>query len=146
VLPQKAAGSHERDFTDGLETSLPALAIGITDETAHVNLQKELTSIAHHAADAQRMFSMENPSASAPALLAGFDETRHLLAWVYAAPSGAAKLTPTEMNRLLPALQTKVDQFERAANFALGVHLEASVDPPGPPPPPTPFLRFEQSQ
>jgi LmbE family N-acetylglucosaminyl deacetylase len=144
ALPGKPPG-HEKDFTDGIDTSLAALANGIANEHARSNLQQTLASISQHATEATRSFSIQNTSACAPALLVGLDEARKLLVWTAAAPSGAAQLTLDEMNRVLPAIRTKVEQFQRAANLALGVRLEASVDPPGPAPAPSPFPRLEQS-
>ncbi len=46
---------------------------------------------------------------------------------------------------MLIPLRSKLDQFQAAANEALGIYFEATVDPPGPPPGPSYFPRMEQT-
>jgi hypothetical protein len=90
--------------------------------------------------EASKVFSMSDPSASAPALLAGRKETEELIKQVE-----QSQLSAIDKAALLPPLLTKLEQFEQAANEALGIHFELTVDPPGPPPGPSYFPRMEQT-
>lgn len=141
VFPAKAADAREADFFDGMDTSLPSLAGRIgTEESKAAFLRPALASIAKHVDEAIKLFSVQDTAACAPVLLAGLSETKKLIAQVESSQlSSAAKAD------LLPSLHTKAEQFEQAANQALGVLLDASVDMPGPPPPPSYFPRMEQT-
>jgi LmbE family N-acetylglucosaminyl deacetylase len=140
VLPPLPAGAHEQDYTDGLDTSLSGLAARVSQEAIREKLRQSLSSIAQYADNAARLVSVSDPNACAPALLAGLNETRRLMAWVT-----SSQLSPAEKSDLLPALRTKEAQFEQAANEALGIALDASVDPAGGPLPTSLFPRMEQT-
>ena len=140
VLPQ-ARGFFEKDFFDGIDTSLPGLAARIgSEQTKAPFLRPALTSIAKHVDEATAAFSIENPSACAAPLLTGLAETEKLIAQIE-----ESQLSPGAKAELLPSLRTKEQQFEQAANESLGVALEASVDPPGGPAAPSYFPRMEQT-
>ncbi|HLJ91359.1 MAG TPA: NEW3 domain-containing protein [Candidatus Angelobacter sp.] len=141
VLPAKAADAKEDDFMDGIDTSLPALAERIGSEEKKVSfLRPALVSLAKHIEEASRLFSMRDPSPCATPLLAGLDETKKLIRQVEESP-----LSASDKAILLPSLNTKREQFEDAANEALGIFFEVSADPPGPPPQQTFFFRMEQT-
>ena len=141
VLPAKAAGEHESDFFDGIDTSLPGLAARIGNEEAKATfLRASLASIARQVDDAAKAFSLQDTSACAAPLLAGLAQTQELIARIEESP-----LSPAAKAELLPSLRTKEQQFEDAANEALGVTMEVSVDPPGPPPGPSYFPRLQQT-
>ncbi len=142
VLPNKSANQHENDFFDGIDTSLPGLAARAGEEEAKAPfLKPALASIARHVDDATRAFNIQDLSASAPALLAGLAETQKLIEQV-----DQSQLSAVAKAAVLPSLRTKEEQFEQAVNEALGVLLEASVDPQGgPPTTPSYFPRMEQT-
>ncbi len=57
----------------------------------------------------------------------------------------ASPLSDASKADLLASLRTEKAYFEQAANEALGIYFEATVDPPGPPPGPSYFPRMEQT-
>jgi len=139
VLPPKSA--HEDDFLDGLDTSLPGLVARVGSEEAKVPfLRSALTSLAKHVDDATKVFSIQDSSACAAPLLAGLAETQKLIEQIESSQLSAAMKA-----EILPSLRTKEEQFEEAANEALGVVLDASVNPPGGPAAPSYFPRMEQT-
>src|SRR5262249_44541676 len=71
---------HEDDFFEEIDTSLPGLAARIgADQSKAPFLRPALISIQKHVEEATKLFSMSDPSASAPALLAGREETQKLI-------------------------------------------------------------------
>ncbi len=120
-----AAGAHENDFFDGIDTSLPALAGRLgTDQSAVPWLRPQLQAIAKIVDDATAAANQSPQSAGAP-LLKGLDLTRTLIARVE-----AAKLSAIEKADLLVNLRTKEQEFEDAANLALGFDLEIGPGTP----------------
>ncbi|HEV2960920.1 MAG TPA: NEW3 domain-containing protein [Candidatus Angelobacter sp.] len=141
TLGSIAAGQHENDLLDGIDTSLPALAARIGNEEGKAPfLRPSLVSIAKHVDEATGVFSLQDPTPCAAPLLAGLAETNKLLQQVE-----ESQLSPTAKAELLPSLRTKREQFELAANEALGVYFDVSADVPGPPPGPSYFPRMEQT-
>jgi LmbE family N-acetylglucosaminyl deacetylase len=139
TLPKSSA--HEDDFFDGIDTSLSGLAAVIGDQKGDVPfLAPALASIAKHVDEANKLFSLQDPSACAPPLLAGSEETSALIDQIE-----KSHLSPESKERLLVPLETKLQQFYAAAAEALGVYFEFTVDPPGPPPGPSYFPRMEQT-
>lgn len=139
TLPKPSG--HEKDFFEGVDTSLPGLASRLGVEQSKVPfLSPALASLEKHIDEASRLFSIQDPSACAPALLAGRDETEKLIAQLE-----ASQLSPVAKDNILSALRTKLEQFQDAANEALGIFFDATVDPPGPPPGPSYFPRMEQT-
>jgi LmbE family N-acetylglucosaminyl deacetylase len=140
TLPKPAA--HENDFLDGIDTSLVGLASRLgTEESKVPFLRPALESLQKHVDGANKAFSLQDPSACAPELLAGKAETEHLINEI----SSERGLSPAAKHALEIALWTKQNQFRDAANEALGISFEVSVDPPGPPPGPSYFPRMEQT-
>lgn len=139
TLPKTA--QHEVDFFEGIDTSLLALAKRVGPEEIKVPfLRPALESLQKNVNDATKVFSVHDPSACAPPLLAGRDETEKLINQVQ-----ESQLSPGAKAELLTSLRTKLQQFQDAANEALGVYFEATVDPPGPPAGPSYFPRMEQT-
>src|SRR5437016_191732 len=117
TLPPKAAGEHEKDFFDGMDTSLPGLAARLGAEEAKVPfLKTALLSLQKHVEDAGRLFSLQDLSTCAGPLLAGRNETIKLLEQLQ-----GSKLSAAAQAELMPSLETKLEQFEHAANEALGI-------------------------
>lgn len=139
TLPKPAG--HEEDFFDGMDTSLAGLAARLGAEESKVPfLRQALESLQKHVDAATRAFSMQDPSACAPPLLAGREETETLIGKV-----AGSQLSAASKAGLLASLRIKQEQFQRAANEALGIFFEASVDPPGPPPGPSYFPRMQET-
>ncbi len=123
VLPP-AAGT-ENSFFDGIDTMLPGLAARIGAERGEAPfLRPALEAIAKSVEDAAAAFQPADPSPAAAPLLRGLQQVNELVERVNASPlSAAAK------QELLTELGTKQLQFQKAANLALGMKLETSVDP-----------------
>ena len=139
TLPKPAG--HEKDFFEGIDTSLAGLAARLGAEESKVPfLRPALSSMQTDVDHAMKAFSISDPSACAPALLAGRDEAERLVHQVE-----ESSLSPAAKDDLLTSLKTKLQQFQDAANEALGIFFEATVDPPGPPPGPSYFPRMEQT-
>ncbi|MCU1256294.1 MAG: hypothetical protein JWM83_2593 [Candidatus Angelobacter sp.] len=139
TLPKPAA--HEADFFDGIDTSLIGLAARLGAEESKVPfLRPALESLQKHIDASNKAFSLQDPSACAPELLAGRDEAEKLVHQVE-----DSQLPGPAKAELLSSLRTKLDQFQQAANESLGIFFEITVDPPGPPPTPSYFPRMEQT-
>ena len=139
VLPPDTLKADESDFFDGIDTSLPGLASrpGVEERKAPF-LRPTLEQMAKLVDEAAGKAKPSDPSDAGSPLLEGLKLTRDLITQVEQSElSAAAKLD------LLARLKTKELQFEHAANLALGVLLEASVDPQEGPQ--TGFFRVEQT-
>ena len=120
-----AAGAHENDFLDGIDTSWPALASRLGKDEARVPwLRTQLQAIAKTIDDATAAAEKSPESAGAP-LLSGLNLTRELISRVQ-----ASNLQPLEKSDLLVNLRSKQQQFEDAANLALGMQLEIGPGTP----------------
>jgi LmbE family N-acetylglucosaminyl deacetylase len=140
VLP-KSAAAHETGFFDSIDTSLLGLAARLGPEESKVPfLRPGLESLQKHVDDALRAYTILDPSACAPPLLAGRGETEKLIQRLE-----ASQLSDEGKNSLLPSLRTKLEQFQGAANESMGIFFEVTVDPPGPLPGPSYFPRMEQT-
>ncbi|MCU1221155.1 MAG: hypothetical protein JWN42_2352, partial [Candidatus Angelobacter sp.] len=140
TLPKPGA-AHEADFFDGIDTSLVGLATRLGAEESKVPfLRPALESLQKHIDASNKAFSLQNPSACAPELLAGRDEAEKFVHQVE-----DSQLPDAAKAELLSSLRTKLDQFQQAANESLGIFFEITVDPPGPPPTPSYFPRMEQT-
>jgi LmbE family N-acetylglucosaminyl deacetylase len=139
VDPKSVA--HEADFFEGIDTSLVGLAARLgADESKVPFLRPALQSLQKHVDEASKVFSIQDPSACAPHLLAGREEIQKLYTQVQ-----NSQLSAMQKAELITALGTKLGQFTQAANESLGIVFEATVDPPGPPPGPSYFPRMEQT-
>jgi LmbE family N-acetylglucosaminyl deacetylase len=139
TTPKPAA--HEADFMEAIDTSLVGLAARLGAEEAKAPfLRPALQSIQNHVDEATKAFSVKDPTASAPALMAGREETAKLIEQVH-----GSQLSAGAKAELDTALRTKESEFQAAANEALGIYFDATVDPPGPPPGPSYFPRMEQT-
>ncbi|HLW51789.1 MAG TPA: PIG-L family deacetylase [Candidatus Angelobacter sp.] len=140
TLAARPPAAHESDFFDGIDTSIAGLESAGDQKSDPAFIHPALAAIARDVDEANKLFSLDDPSACAPPLLAGLKETRELIQRIetssLSAESKAHYLTP---------LRTKLDQFQQAANEALGIFFEATVDQTGPPPAPSYFPRMEQT-
>lgn len=126
ILPSTTDNKgHEKDFFDGIDTSLTGLASRIGDEASkapflHSDLQ-EIQSRVEQATKAAE----HDPAGAAEPLLAGLEATRKTIDAVK-----TSSLSDAAKDGLLTELHTKNDQFEDAANLALGVQFRVAVDAP----------------
>ena len=126
VLPQESLKNDESDFFDGIDTSLPGLASRLgSDENKASFLRPNLEQLGKLIDEAVQKANPRDPSAAGIPLVEGLKITRDLID-----KAQQSQLSDAEKLELLTNLRTKESQFERAANLALGVLLEASVDPP----------------
>jgi LmbE family N-acetylglucosaminyl deacetylase len=139
TLPRDKPVGHEADFFEGIDTSLVGLATRVPNVSKAAALRAELESVQKHIDAAAKAFSLDNPSASAPELLAAHNEiegiTMHL----------PLNFPPTVVEDLEPPLETKTRQLGEAVREAMGLYFDLTVDPPGPPPGPSYFPRMEQT-
>jgi LmbE family N-acetylglucosaminyl deacetylase len=140
VLP-KSDATHETEFTDGMDTSIVGLAARVgAEESKAPFLKPALESLQKHVDEAAKAFSLQDASASAAPLLAGMNETSALLKQL-----SAAQIAPAAKAELTTALETKHQQFRDAANEALEIYFDLSVDQPGGAGAPSYFPRMEQT-
>jgi len=126
TLPKAELKNEESDFFDGIDTTLPALASRLgSDEAKAPFLRPQLTEMAKLVDQAAKNARPANPSDAGAPLLEGLKLTRDLIRQV-----DQSSLTGAEKLELLTHLRTKEQQFERAANLAMGILLDVSVDPP----------------
>ncbi|MGE5205380.1 MAG: PIG-L family deacetylase [Chlamydiota bacterium] len=125
VLPPVQAGAHEKDYFDGIDTSVPALADRLGSEQSKVPQLKsqlqEFQDRINKATDEAR----KSPDRAAEPLL-------QALAVVNRAISEAEKagLSPAARLDLMTRLQGKQEQCQKAINLAMGTSLGATVAPP----------------
>jgi LmbE family N-acetylglucosaminyl deacetylase len=113
-----AAGAHEKDFFDGIDTSLAGLSSRLgADQSNAPWLRPQLEAIAKMVDEATTA-SQTNDQAAAKPLLRGLSLTREVVRKVE-----QSNLRPAEKADLLASLRTKQEQLEQAANLALSVDL-----------------------
>ncbi|MFZ1168478.1 MAG: PIG-L family deacetylase, partial [Candidatus Sulfotelmatobacter sp.] len=114
---------HEKDFFDGLDTTLPGVAASLgTEESKVPRLRRELTEIAKKVAVASEDAKGNDSSAAAAPLMGivgGFESIR--------AEVGKSTLSAAAKANLLARLEEKSEQAETALNEALHVTLEATT-------------------
>ncbi|HWC20420.1 MAG TPA: PIG-L family deacetylase, partial [Terriglobales bacterium] len=139
TLPKVELKNDESDFLDGIDTTLPGLAARLgADESKVSFLRPALQQMAKLVEEAAQKAQPREPSQAGAPLIQGLNIAREVIKQVE-----QSNLSPAEKIELLTNLRTKQTQFERAANLALGVLLELSVDPPEGPQ--SGFFRFEQT-
>jgi LmbE family N-acetylglucosaminyl deacetylase len=113
---------HEKDFFDGMDTTLPGLVARLGTEESIPKLWQELTTIAGKVAEAGEAAKGNDASAAAAPLM----EVVSGLERSYAEVSKST-LSIGAKSDLMGRLQEKREQAEMALNLALGVTLEATV-------------------
>lgn len=131
VLPPTTDSTgHEKDYWDGIDTSLPGLANRLGSEQSKAPFLRPALDQLRKLIDQATTFADRDPQSAATPLLAGLQEVRELEKKVAdAAISAAGK------NAITPDLVTKEQQFEQAADFATGASLNVVVDAPTAPDP-----------
>jgi LmbE family N-acetylglucosaminyl deacetylase len=113
---------HEKDFFDGIDTTLPALASRLgNDETRIPHLRDELSLIAKNISAATQAAKSGNSSDATP-LFSAQAELTHAIAEIK-----TSQLNPAARAELLSRLGEKLAQTETALNLALDVNLQADV-------------------
>ena len=112
------SNTHEKDFFDGIDTSLPALAARLGPDAAKVPwLKPQLEEIARLVDEASAAVD-KNPQSAGKPLLHGLNLTRALIAKVES--SGLASVEKADLR---VDLRTKAQQFEQAANLAYSIDI-----------------------
>ncbi len=125
VESPKDKDGHEQDFFDGVDTTLPGLASRLGNEETKVPwLREQLTELQQRVTEAEQNADKDSAK-SATALLRGRKAADDLLQRVpqSSLPDDAKKLLRIQ-------LETTRNQFQQAANVALGVTLTATYDAP----------------
>jgi LmbE family N-acetylglucosaminyl deacetylase len=121
----KDKDGHEQGFFDGIDTTLPGLAARLGEEEKKVPwLRGSLNEISQRVSEAEKPADADS-AASITALLSGRREAEDLLQKVR-----QSTLSEVTKKWLAAELATKRDQFQHAANVAMGIELTASVDAP----------------
>jgi LmbE family N-acetylglucosaminyl deacetylase len=112
------SATHEKDFFDGIDTSLPALSSRIGNVAKEVPwLRTQLEEIAK-AVDEASAAVEKNPQSAGKPLLRGLTLTRTLIGKLE-----ASSLSAAEKADLIADLRTKERQFEQAANLAYSIDM-----------------------
>jgi hypothetical protein len=158
--PQLDKNGHERDFFDGIDTSLPGIVDRTTGDLAAkaktADWRRELTGVQQDIAKATGAAD-RGPSAAVAPLQSAMISLRRLVDGMVVGdavfgssngeyktelpkerlPRGNSQLTNTEgvprfpsAKELLTALTTKETQLQRAINLAAGVELHLTLDSP----------------
>ncbi len=114
------APAKEQSFFDGIDTSIPGLFTAIR-RPAPPAAGPMLAAIDAEVKAAVTAFSLQDPSASVPALVRGLTATRKAIAQFAAEPEAVF------------ILEIKERQFVDAINTALGIDLQALAQPAGSP-------------
>ncbi|HET8667622.1 MAG TPA: PIG-L family deacetylase, partial [Terriglobales bacterium] len=125
VLPPLAPGTHEKDFFDGIDTSIAGMAAGLGVQESRVPFLRGALEKMQSSIDQATTAASTDPKSAAPALLTGLRLCEELLSQIQ-----SSSLSPVLRDEVLTKLQTKQDQFTKAANLALGLTMQATVDAP----------------
>lgn len=120
--PAPSAGTQERSFFDGIDTSLEGIADLAEGNDAF--LKEGLARINQQVEEAFKHFSATQPQLTVPALAAGMEETSNLIARV-----GASALSADSKYNLAFELGVKRNEFNTALLQALGLQMRAWVTP-----------------
>jgi LmbE family N-acetylglucosaminyl deacetylase len=120
-----AKPATEQSFFDGIDTTLPGLVLRLGGEETKVPfLRPSLSAIAKSIDDAIAAFKVTDPAPTAVPLASGLKQLDALIPQIR-----SSSLSAINKAALLTPLQTKQQQLQHAINLALGIALEASVDP-----------------
>ncbi len=124
VLPRTTGDAHEKDFFDGIDTSLAGLANRLGGDEAKVpDFRVQLNKVQNQIDEARKLAD-SNANAAAKPLLEALLTVDGLVVKI----TQERSLNPAVQKELLVQLRTKQEQLQEAANLALGVILAARVD------------------
>lgn len=119
----KDKDGHEKDFFDGIDTTLPGLASRLGDEEKKVPwLRTELESVRKHIEEASAAAQHEPYSATDP-LLAAYKENLAITKKLF-----ASQLSKNAKESLLVALGDQGGALSSALALAIGAKLDIAVD------------------
>jgi len=125
VESPKDKDGHEQDFFDGIDTTLPGLALRLGDEEKKVPwLRGALKDIEQKTSDAGKNSDVGS-STVITALLNGRQATDGVIKKI-----GESSLPDSSKRWLISELETKHDELQHAANLALGIELKAWLEVP----------------
>src|SRR5215469_1535479 len=117
-------GGHEKDFSAGLDTSLPGLASRLGEEEKKVPfLRPGLVKLQGDVQEAKQLAD-EDPAKAAKPLLTGLGGVQDLISETLRTKA----LSAEAQKELLVQLRTKESQFQQAVNLALGLSVTATAD------------------
>ena len=117
IVPAK---KHEAHLFDGLDTTLPAIANRIRDQSGKAPFfRPSLERIDEYARNAKRAFSPSDPSRTIAPLAAGLREIRHLRQQVK-----ASSLSPGAKDQLSFTLEQKESDFVEAFRLSHPISME----------------------
>ena len=123
--PTTGKDGHEQDFFDGIDTSLPGLAVRLGEEEKKVPfLRPGLEKIANRIQEASEAADKDSSRAAGP-LFGTVGSLRELVDKIE-----KSNLGEPAKNDLLTRLREKQNRAETALNLAMNVSLEATVPPP----------------
>ncbi len=117
VLPMPPPGTHEKDFFDGIDTSLSGLAARVGDP----DVRKLLETVQAKIKAAVQASDSDDPSQASRPLLEALGLARAALQAVQRSHSAAALQDVTAI------IREKQNQLQQAASLALGLELHATV-------------------
>ena len=122
VESPKDKDGHEQSFFDGIDTTLPGLAARLGDEEKKVPwLRGELAAITSEIKHASEK-SESDPTRAAEPLSKAVQRLDSAIDRLK-----TSGITDAAKKNVLPILEAKQQEAERAANIAFNVHLEATV-------------------
>jgi LmbE family N-acetylglucosaminyl deacetylase len=124
VLPRPTGkDNHEVDFFEGIDTSLTGLASRLGKEESFVPFLRPALSDLQRDVDQATTAAADTPSTAAMPLLDGVQITTDLISKT----AKEGRLPAESRATLLADLRTKQQQFETAANLALGLTVTTTV-------------------
>jgi LmbE family N-acetylglucosaminyl deacetylase len=135
LAPTTDKNGHEKDFWDGIDTSLVALAARLGAEESKAPFLKPGLAQLQAKIDEATKAEDKEPSAAAKPLVAGSEIVRNLIAQVK-----SSSLSAAAKNQLLIDLEQKEKQLEHATALAGNVSLKVSFDGPVAPKPEDAFM------
>jgi LmbE family N-acetylglucosaminyl deacetylase len=123
VIPSAAGkDGHEKDFFDGIDTSLTGLSKLSSASEKILQLNAQLTQAARQISDASAAIHGEDAANAAQPLFQAVHTLRQIRMEIE-----SAGMTPEAKRDLLNRIATKQQQAETALNLALGVTLTAEA-------------------
>jgi len=114
---------HERDFLDGIDTTLQGLAARLGSESGKAAFVSAGLAEIQRCVNQATTAADHDPATAVGPLLEGLEDVQRLIRQVTNSDlSSAAKAD------LITELRTKETQFESAANLAAGIDLEVTAD------------------
>ena len=123
--PSTGADGHEQNFFDGIDTSVPGLALRLGEEQAQVPYLRPALSDFESKIQTAANAAAKDPSRAVMPLVSALNGLNNLLLKLQTSDLSA----PTKAD-LLERLREKQRQCETATNLAMNVSLEATVVPP----------------